>query len=53
MATVTDNAFSQGSIGTKEVGISFAPTTSLTDPNGELTFGGINTDKFNDPLQFV
>ena len=51
--TVTDNAFSQGSIGTKEVGISFAPTTSLSDPNGELTLGGIDTDKFTGPLQFV
>ncbi|RPD56618.1 acid protease [Lentinus tigrinus ALCF2SS1-6] len=51
--TVTDNAFAQGLISNKEVGIAYAPTTSLSDPNGELTFGGINEKRFSGPLRFV
>ena len=51
--TVTDNAFSLGLLDTKEVGISFAPTTSLNDANGELTFGGVDTSKFDGELTFV
>jgi hypothetical protein len=37
--TVTDNLFSQGSISAHEIGISFEPTTSLQEQNGELTWG--------------
>ena len=51
--TVTDNAFAQGLIDAHEVGISFAPTTSLEITNGELTFGGIDSSKFTGPLNFV
>ncbi|KAM5546222.1 hypothetical protein V8D89_000348 [Ganoderma adspersum] len=51
--TVTDNAFAQGLIDAHEVGISFAPTTSLETTNGELTFGGIDSSKFTGPLNFV
>ncbi|KAF8314153.1 aspartic peptidase domain-containing protein [Amanita rubescens] len=36
--TVTDNAFSQGSIDAHMIGISFEPTTLQTDQNGELTW---------------
>ena len=51
--TVTDNAFAQGLLASKEVGISFAPTTSTSDPNGQLTFGGVDTSKFTGPLTTV
>ena len=51
--TVTDNAFAQGLLASKEVGISFAPTTSTSDPNGQLTFGGVDTSKFIGPLTTV
>ncbi|RPD60576.1 acid protease [Lentinus tigrinus ALCF2SS1-7] len=51
--TVTDNAFSQGLIDAHEIGISFEPTTSVGNQNGELTFGGIDPTKFNGPLNFV
>ncbi|KAI0634433.1 acid protease [Trametes polyzona] len=51
--TVTDNAFSQGLIPAHEIGISFAPTTSLEVTNGELTFGGVDESKFTGPLSFV
>lgn len=48
--TVTDNLFSAGLIGAKQVGISFEPTTSLSVTNGELTFGGVDPSKFNGTL---
>ncbi|TBU57604.1 family A1 protease [Dichomitus squalens] len=51
--TVTDNAFSQGLIPAHEIGISFEPTSSLDNTNGELTFGGVDTSKFTGPLNFV
>ncbi|KAI0760883.1 family A1 protease [Trametes elegans] len=51
--TVTDNAFSQGIIPEHLVGISFEPTTTLENTNGELTFGGIDSSKFTGPLNFV
>ena len=50
MPTVTDNLFSSGVIGAKQVGISFEPTTSLSVTNGQLTFGGVDTSKFNGTL---
>ncbi|OCH86411.1 acid protease [Obba rivulosa] len=51
--TVTDNALAQGLISTKQVGVSFEPTTSLSDTNGEVTFGGPDFTKFIDLLAFV
>ena len=51
--TVTDNAFSLGLIRNKQVGISFAPATSTSDANGQLTFGGIDQSKFIGPLHTV
>nr|VWP02631.1 Plp [Ganoderma boninense] len=51
--TVTDNAFAQGLIGAHEIGISFEPSSSLDNANGELTFGGVDTSKFTGPLNFV
>ncbi|KAI0703856.1 family A1 protease [Cerioporus squamosus] len=51
--TVTDNAFSQGLIDAHEIAISFEPTTSVGNQNGELTFGGVDPSKFTGPLNFV
>lgn len=48
-----DNAFSSGLIPAKEIGISFEPTTSDSDTNGELTFGGTDSSKFTGTLSFV
>lgn len=51
---MTDNAFSQGLIPSKEISISFAPSNS-TSPvaNGHLTFGGIDTSAFTGELTKV
>ena len=35
------------------MGISFEPSQSLDNKNGELTFGGIDESKFNQPLNYV
>ena len=51
--TVTDNAFNAGVIGSKVLGISFAPTTELSVTNGQLTFGGIDDSLFTGPLTTV
>ncbi|OBZ76839.1 Polyporopepsin [Grifola frondosa] len=51
--TVVDNAFSQDLIRQKVVGISFEPTTSVSTTNGELAFGGTDSSKFTEPLNFV
>ncbi|KAH9848590.1 acid protease [Lenzites betulinus] len=51
--TVVDNAFTQGLLSAHEIGISFAPTQSLEETNGELAFGGIDETKFTGPLTFV
>jgi len=51
--TVTDNLASQGTISTSAVGISFAPPTSDSDTNGELTFGGADSSKYTGSLKYV
>ena len=43
--TVTDNLFAQGTIAEDSLGIFFQPTTSEGAVNGELTFGGTDTNK--------
>ncbi|TBU41815.1 family A1 protease [Dichomitus squalens] len=53
ITTVTENAFSQGLIPERLIGISFEPTTSADQVNGELTFGAIDPSKFTGPLHFV
>ena len=40
--TVTDNAFADGFITADELGISFEPTTTENDQNGEITWGIYN-----------
>ncbi|PSR75646.1 hypothetical protein PHLCEN_2v8937 [Hermanssonia centrifuga] len=51
--TVTDNAFTSGLISSKMVGIYFQPTTSTSDANGELTFGGVDDTKYVGDLNYV
>ncbi len=51
--TVTDNAFSLGLIDSKVVGISFAPSNSVSSTNGELIFGGTDPSKFLGDITFV
>ncbi|KAJ6480983.1 putative aspartic protease [Mycena sanguinolenta] len=53
--TVMDNLFSQGTIPTQVLGISFAPVsgTDVSDINGELTFGGTDSTKFSGEITFV
>lgn len=43
--TVTDNLFSQGTISSDSIGISYEPTTADGSLNGELTFGGVDSSK--------
>ncbi|KAI1786243.1 family A1 protease [Ganoderma leucocontextum] len=51
--TVPDNAFKQGLISARKVGISFAPATSPDAANGELTCGGTDSSKFTGALTDV
>ena len=44
--TVTDNLFSQGTISSDTVSVSFEPATSSSDQSGELTFGDTDSTKF-------
>jgi hypothetical protein len=51
--TVTDNLYSQGTIPANSLGVFFAPTTSTSTKNGELTFGGADTSKISGSLSYV
>ncbi|KAI0345956.1 acid protease [Trametopsis cervina] len=51
--TVTDNLFSQGTIASDSIGISYQPTTSDGAVNGELDFGGVDTAKTTSDVAFV
>jgi len=58
--TVTDNLFSQGSISSNSIGISYEPSTASPSTedspgvmNGELDFGGTDSDKFTGEITFV
>lgn len=52
--TVTDNLFSQGTIASNAIGISYVPSTSDTEmANGELDFGGADTSKVTGDINFV
>ncbi len=50
---VTDNLFSQGFITSNLVAVSFAPTDSESDANGELTFCGTDYSKFTGAITFA
>jgi len=51
--TVTDNAFKQGLIPADVLGISFVPTTTDPNVNGEITWGGTDSAKFIAPITFT
>ncbi|KAF9245853.1 aspartic peptidase domain-containing protein [Melanogaster broomeanus] len=51
--TVTQNLYTQGIIAQTVVGVFFAPTTTETSTNGELTFGGVDTTKYTGTLTYV
>ena len=51
--TVTDNLASQRIVDHALVGVSFVPTISLNDQNGELDFGVADRSKFFAPPFFV
>jgi len=51
--TVTDNLFSQGTIPSNSLGISYVPSTTTGVVNGELTFGGTDNTKFENQITFV
>ncbi|KAF8639298.1 hypothetical protein AX17_001609 [Amanita inopinata Kibby_2008] len=51
--TVTDNAFAQKLIVANEIGVSFEPTNSLSNMNGELTWGGVDSTKFTGALSYT
>jgi len=53
IATVTQNAYSQGLISAQEIGISFEPTTSVSDVNGELDFGGTDSSKYTGTITYT
>ncbi|KAL5512770.1 hypothetical protein ACEPAG_3036 [Sanghuangporus baumii] len=53
--TVTDNLYSQGTIPTESIGISYNPTTGSSSSlmNGELTFGGVDPSKLMGEITYV
>lgn len=51
--TVTDNLYTQGTISTEEIGISYAPTASIGEINGELTFGGTDSTRYTGSIGYV
>ncbi|OJT12452.1 Polyporopepsin [Trametes pubescens] len=53
IATVTDNLFSQGAISQNLVAVSFEPTSSIGNTNGELAFGATDRSKFVGAINFA
>ncbi|KAI6015051.1 aspartic peptidase domain-containing protein [Pisolithus orientalis] len=51
--TVTQNLYTEGKIPAEIVGVSFEPSTTTSSMNGELTFGGIDTSKYNGVLTYT
>jgi hypothetical protein len=52
--TFMDNLFSQGTIATEVLGVSFLPESGSDsdDTNGELTLGGVDTSKYTGTLTY-
>jgi len=50
--TVTDNLFSAGTISAHSIGISFEPSITGNDVNGEITWGGTDSTKFTGTIGF-
>lgn len=53
VATVVDNAASEGSIPAAVLGVFFAPTTSSSSQNGELSFGGPDSSKYSGSITYT
>lgn len=51
--TVTDNLYSSGAISSDLIGVSFEPETSVTDKNGEVTFGGTDSSKYTGSITYT
>ncbi|EKM61625.1 uncharacterized protein PHACADRAFT_204793 [Phanerochaete carnosa HHB-10118-sp] len=51
--TVADNLFSQGTISTEVVAVSFEPTTKESVTNGELTFGDTDSSKYTGSISYT
>lgn len=52
--TVTDNLFSQGTIKSESIGISYVPSSSASDiANGEIDFGGTDSSKYTGQINYV
>ncbi|KAF7977774.1 hypothetical protein HWV62_2659 [Athelia sp. TMB] len=51
--TVTDNLFSQGTIPSDTIGISYAPSSTANAPNGSLDFGGTDSSKYTGELVYT
>ena len=51
--TITDNLFSQKKIPANQYALSFQPSTTDSDANGEITFGGIDESKFTGSINYV
>ncbi|KAF8528492.1 acid protease [Hysterangium stoloniferum] len=51
--TVVDNLFSQGTITSDLIGVSFEPTNSASVTNGEITFGGTDSSKLTGAITFT
>ncbi|OAX34730.1 acid protease [Rhizopogon vinicolor AM-OR11-026] len=51
--TVMDNAREQGLIQQQIMGVSFAPASTDNEPNGLITFGGINSSLFIGNITYV
>ena len=48
-----DNAFTQGFISSELVGISFEPTSTFPNTNGELTIGALDDSKYTGDVAYV
>ncbi|PPQ71025.1 hypothetical protein CVT26_011490 [Gymnopilus dilepis] len=51
--TVTDNLFSQGTISAHSIGISFEPSQTGDDLNGEITWGGVDSSKYTGSITYI
>ncbi|KAH0838084.1 aspartic proteinase [Lanmaoa asiatica] len=51
--TVTQNLYTQGTISQEVVGVFFAPTTTTSSTNGELTFGGTDASKYTGSITYT
>ncbi|KAF8589801.1 acid protease [Ramaria rubella] len=51
--TVTENLKTQQFISAAKVGISFEPTTSTSESNGQLDFGGTDSSKYTGSIHYV